>query len=144
MHKKQTKYPELDRWFNEGLFVRRQFNGEHFSVGRQMWYVNRLRDQYMSNNGVGCIWGFGKTSGTSEIPFIEKSGWMRAKILDGFKYIPDPDMRDVMRAMILSDSKPLPSAHDISRWHGFAWEQFKYDFALGLFYMHNAKVGLRV
>lgn len=144
MKKKQTKYPELDRWFNEGLFVRRQFNGQSFPVSQQLWYVNRLRDRYLSNNGVGCIWDFGKCGGGSDVPFIEKTGWMRAKILDGFKHVPNADLRDIMCTMILCEQKPLPSAHEIARWAGFAWEQFKYDFALGLYEMNKAKVGIRV
>lgn len=144
MKKKQTKYPELDCWFNEGLFVRRQFNGQSFPVSQQLWYVNRLRDRYLSNNGVGCIWDFGKCGGGSDVPFIEKTGWMRAKILDGFKHVPNTDLRDIMCAMILCEQKPLPSAHEIARLYGFAWEQFKYDFAVGLYEMNKAKVGIRV
>lgn len=142
--KKYTKYPELDLWFNEGLFVRRQFNGQHFSVAQQLWYVNRLRDRYLTNSGVGCIWDFGKASGGSDIPFIEKAGWMRAKVLDGFKHVPCTELQPIFRAMILCDNKRLPSAHDVARWSGFAWEQFKYEFALGLFEMNKAKVGIHV
>lgn len=142
--KRFTKYPELDGWFNEGLFVRRQFNSERFSVAQQLWYVNRLRDVYLTHDGVGCIWDFGKAGGGGDIPFIEKTGWMRAKVVDGFKHIPNTELRTIMCAMILCKNKPLPSAHDIANWSGFAWEQFKYDFAQGLFEMMKAKVGIRV
>ena len=142
--KKYTKYPELDGWFNEGLFVRRQFAGERFSVAQQLWYVNRLRERYLTNDGVGCIWDFGKAGGGSDAPFIEKSGWMRAKIVDGFKYINNEDIRPILVSMILCDAKPLPSAHEIARWSGYAWEQFKFEFALALNEMLTAKVGIRV
>lgn len=142
--KRHTKYPELDRWFNEGLFVRRQFVGEKFSVGIQLWYVNRLRELYLTHNGIGCLWKTDKTSSGSPLPMLERIGWVRAKIRDGFKYVSNPDIRDIMCAMVLCEAKPLPSAHEISRVYGFAWEQFKYEFALGLYEMHNAKVGINV
>ena len=142
--KRFTKYPELDGWFNEGLFVRRQFNGQHYSVAQQLWYVNRLRDRYFSNNGVGCIWSLGKVSGNADVPYIEKMGWLRGNVVDGFKHVPNTDVRDVMRAMVLCDANPLPKAHDIANVYGFAWEQFKYEFALGLYEMQKKKVGLRV
>lgn len=142
--KKHTKYPELDRWFNEGLFVRRQFSGHSFPVSQQLWYVNRLRDVYLTHDGVGCIWDFGKAGGGNNAPYIERMGWLHAKVVDGFKHVPNPEIRDIMRAMILCEQKPLPNAHEIARIYGFAWEQFKYDFAHGLYEMNKAKVGMRV
>lgn len=143
--KRHTKYPELDRWFNEGLFVRRQFAGEPFSVSQQLWYVNRLRDVYLTKDGVGCIWDFGKTSGGGDnAPFIERVGWMRAKVITGFKHISDDKMRAILRAMVLCERKPLPSAHEIARKYGYAWEQFKYEFSYGLYEMNKQKVGMHV
>lgn len=142
--KKYTKYPELDRWFNEGLFVRRQFAGEPFSVSQQLWYVNRLRDVYLTRDGVGCIWDFGNAGGGNAAPFIERVGWMRAKVATGFNHIENDKMRDIMRAMVLCEQRPLPSAHEIARVYGFAWEQFKYEFSLGLYEMNKQKVGMNV
>lgn len=141
---KYVKYPELQGWYKEGLFQRRQFGGEYWSVGKQMWYVNKLREIYFANNGMGCIWNVGNVGRGMDIPFTERSGWIKAKIKDGFKHISNPDMRYPMMAMILTGVHPLPKAHDISDECLFAWEQFKYDFAKGLMELHEAKVGYNV
>lgn len=144
MREKQTKYPELDRWFNERLFTRRQFDGEFFGVGAQLWYVNRLRERYLLNSGVGGLWKMDKTSNGMSVPMIERTGWVRAQILQGFNRVPNPDMRPIMRAMITCEAMPLPSAREIARAYGFAWEQFRYDFVQGLYEMYKAKVGIHV
>lgn len=142
--KRHTKYPELDRWFNEGLFTRRQFGGEQFGVGLQLWYVNRLRERYLLNSGVGGLWKMDRTSAGAPVSALERTGWIHAKIIHGFNNIPNNEIREIMRAMVLCESKPLPSAREIARVYGFAWEQFKYDFAQGLYEMHKAKVGIHV
>lgn len=140
--KERTKYPELQGWFKEGLFVRRQFGGKQWSVGKQMWYVNHLRELFLTVNEVGCIWNIGKVSGGSGIPAMERHGWLYASIFHGFDYIQPADLRAPMRALILAECNPLPSAREVARYSGWAWEQFKYDFAMGLFYMYTAKVGM--
>lgn len=141
--KRQIKYPDLQPWFKEGLFVRRNFNGVYFSVGKQMWYVNKLRTEFFTHDGVGCIWNLGQVSGGGDgFSSMERNGWKKAKILDGFNYVHPRELRDPMRAMILSDIDMLPKAHDIAQYSDFAWEQFKYDFARGLFDMLSNKVGL--
>lgn len=141
---KYAKYPELTGWFKEGLFQRRQINGEYWSAGRQAWYVNKLREKYFANGGVGCIWNVGNVGRGSDVPYIEKCGWVKAKIRNGFDSIDNKDMRFPMIAMILTDLQPLPKAHDIAKECGFAWEQFKYEFAKGLFEMYKQKVGIYV
>lgn len=141
---KYIKYPELQIWFKEGLFQKRQMCGDKWTVGMQLWYVNKLREKYFANSGMGCIWNVGNVGRGSDVPFIEKCSWVKAKIKDGFKYIENKDMRIPMMAMILTDLQPLPKAHDISDECGFAWEQFKYEFSKGLFEMYKRKVGIYV
>lgn len=141
---KYIKYPELQGWFKEGLFQKRQINGEKWTVGIQLWYVNKLRERYFANMGVGCIWNIGNVSGGGEIPYIEKCGWIKAKIRHGFNEIENKDMRMVLMAMLLTNVLPLPKAHDVSDECAMAWEQFKYEFAKGLFELYKAKVGIHV
>lgn len=140
----ENRYPEFQGWFKERLFARRQFNGEIWSIGRQMWYVSKLRDKFFAANGERSTWNVGNVGRGADVPFVEKSGWIRAKIKDGFKYIENPDMRIPMMAMILTSVQPLPKAHDISNECDMAWEQFKYEFAKGLFEMYKQKVGIYV
>ncbi len=139
-----VKYPDLTGWFKEGLFQKRQIKGEKWTAGMQMWYVNKLREKYLANGGVGCIWNVGNIGTGADVPYIEKCGWVKAKIKDGFKHIGNPDMRLPMMAMLLTSLQPLPKAHDIAEECGFAWEQFKYDFAKGLYEMYERKVGIYV
>lgn len=139
-----VKYPELQGWFKEGLFQKRQFAGEKWTVGMQMWYVNKLREKYFANGGVGCIWNVGNIGGGADVPFIEKCGWVKAKIRHGFNEISNKDMRMPVMAMLLTDLNPLPKAHDISDECSMAWEQFKFEFAKGLFEMYQKKVGIYV
>lgn len=141
MAKHETRYPELQGWWKERLFQRRQFGGHYFSIGKQEWYVSKLRGVYFGDDGPDPYVGV-KFTGQS-IPSGEIIGWRRAKIRDGFNYVRHRDLRDPMRAMILSDELPLPSAHLIAQQCGYAWEQFAHDFAEGLFDMYLAKVGLR-
>ena len=140
-----VKYPELQGWFKEGLFQKRQICGEKWTVGMQMWYVNKLREKYFANGGVGCIWNVGNVGrGGGDVPYIEKCGWVKAKIRTGFDYVDNKDMRMPMMAMLLTDLQPLPKAHEISDACSMAWEQFKYEFAKGLFEMYQKKVGIYV
>lgn len=141
---KYVKYPELTVWFKEGLFQKRQINGECWSVGMQMWYVNKLREKYFASGGVGCIWNVGNVGRGGDVPYIEKCGWVKAKIKHGFNQVENVDMRFPMMAMILTSVQPLPKAHDISDECSMAWEQFKYEFSKGLFEMYKAKVGFYV
>lgn len=138
------KYPEFEGWFKEGLFVRRQFGGDNWSVGRQMWFITKLRNAYFMNSGVGCIWNIGKIGGMNDAPYIEKCGWIKAKIKNGFRHIKNPDMRLPMMAMLLTSLRPLPKAHDISDECNIAWEQFKFEFAKGLYELYKARVGTDV
>lgn len=140
-----VRYPELSGWFKERLFQRRQFDGELWTAGHQAWYVNKLREKYFAANGQRCIWNVGNVGrGTAEVPMVEKCGWIRATIKRGFNIVQDPTLRAVMMAMILSDAKPLPKAHDLTDRCGLNWEQFKYDFARALYDMYKQKVGLYV
>lgn len=135
-----VKYPELQGWFKEGLFVRRQIVGQKWPVGLQMWYVNHLRELWLTNQGVGCIWNFDRIPGGDGTPAMERAAWRHGMIYHGFDHIEPADLRDPMRAMILADE--LPKAHDVARYSGWAWEQFKHDFSIGLWSMYNAEVGL--
>lgn len=141
---KYERYQELTGWFKEGLFQRRQINGDYWSAGNQAWYVNKLREKYFAADGQRCIWNVGNVGRGADAPFVEKSGWIRAKIKDGFKHIENKDMRIPMMAMILTSTKPLPSAHEVAKECGFAWEQFKYEFSKGLYEMYKAKEGIYV
>ena len=141
MSKHETRYPDLQLWWKERLFQRRTFSGEYFSIGKQEWYVAKLRGIYFGDDGPDPYVGV-KLQGPS-IPQTEVLGWRRAKLRDGFGYIRHKELRAPMMAMILSDAMPLPSAHLIARQCGMRWEQFAHDFAEGLFDMYKAKVGLR-
>lgn len=141
MATRKTKYPDLQRWWEERLFRRRQFNGEQFSVGRQEWYISRLRGVYFGDFGRDPYVGV-KFSGPG-IPFVEAQGWRKAKIRDGFGYVHIRDMRAPMMALLLAECTPLPSARDVARQCDMAWEQFANDFVEGLFDMYKAGVGLR-
>lgn len=141
MATRKTKYPDLQRWWEERLFRRRQFNGEQFSVGRQEWYISRLRGVYFGDYGKDPYVGV-KFSGPG-IPFVEVQGWRKAKIRDGFGYVHIRDMRVPMMALLLAECTPLPSARDMARQCNMAWEQFANDFVEGLFDMYKAGVGLR-
>ncbi len=138
------KYPELQGWFKEGLFQRRQINGDYWSAGHQAWYVNKLRDKYFAYNGERCIWNVGNVGRGADVPFVEKAGWVKAMIRNGFDKIENKDMRMPMMAMLLTTLKPLPKARDVALECGFAWEQFKHEFAKGLYEMYKAKVGIYV
>lgn len=141
MAARKTKYPDLQRWWEERLFRRRQFNGEQFSVGRQEWYISRLRGVYFGDFGKDPYVGV-KFSGPG-IPFVESQGWRKAKIRDGFGYVHIRDMRAPMMALLLAECTPLPSARVVARQCDMAWEQFANDFVEGLFDMYKAGVGLR-
>lgn len=141
MATRKTKYPDLQRWWEERLFRRRQFNGEQFSVGRQEWYISRLRGVYFGDFGKDPYVGV-KFSGPG-IPFVESQGWRKAKIRDGFGYVHIRDMRAPMMALLLAECTPLPSARDVARQCDMSWEQFANDFVEGLFDMYKAGVGLR-
>lgn len=141
MAKRTTKYPDLQRWWDERLFRRRQFHGDKFSVGKQMWYISQLRGMYFGDVGPDPYVGV-KFSGAG-IPFVESQGWRRAKIRDGFRYAHLVDMRVPMMALLLAECQPLPSARDMARQCDMAWEQFANDFVECLFDMYRAKVGIR-
>ncbi len=141
MAARKTKYPDLQRWWDERLFRRRQFNGEQFSVGRQEWYISRIRAVYFGDFGRDPYVGV-KFSGPST-PYAEVQGWRKAKIRDGFGYVHIRDMRAPMMALLLAECTPLPSARDVARQCDMAWEQFANDFVEGLFDMFKAGVGLR-
>lgn len=141
MAQRATKYPELQRWWDEGLFRRRQFRRMDFSIGKQQWYISQLRGVYFGDNRSDPYIGV-KFTGPG-IPFVEVQGWRKAKIRDGFAYIHNRDMRFPMMALVLAETLPLPSARETARIYGFAWEQFASDFAEGLFEMYQARVGLR-
>lgn len=141
MTKRKTKYPDLERWWQERLLRRRQFSGEQFSIARQQWYITRLRSIYFGDFGTDPYVGV-KFSGPS-IPYIESQGWRKAKVRDGFGYVHIRDMREPMMALLLAECNPLPSARDMARQCNMAWEQFANDFVEGLFDMYKAKVGLR-
>lgn len=138
---KYIKYPEFEGWFKEGLFKKRQINGELWTVGRQMWYMNKVREKYFAGE-VGCIWNIGKVGGCGDIPTLERNGWLKAQIKNGFKHVSNVDMRIPIMAMVLCSLQPFPKAHEISDECGFAWEQFKYEFAKGLFELYKARVGI--
>lgn len=139
-----TRYPELSGWFKEGLFQRRQIGGELWTAGHQAWYVNKLREKFFAANGERCVWNVGNVGRGADVPFVEKCGWIRAKIKNGFNKIENKDMRLPMMTMILTSVQPLPKAHDIANECGFAWEQFKYEFSKGLYDMYKAKEGIYV
>lgn len=141
MAKHETRYPEFQGWWKERLFRRRTISGEYFGIGKQEWYIAKLRGLYFGDDGPDPFVGV-KMQGPS-VPQVEVQGWRRAKIRDGFGYIRHKDMRAPMMAMILSEALPLPNAHDIARQCNMAWEQFVYDFAEGLYDMLKAKVGFR-
>lgn len=139
MAKHETRYPEFQGWWKERLFRRRTISGEYFGIGKQEWYIAKLRGLYFGDDGPDPFVGV-KLQGPS-IPQLEVQGWRKARLRDGFNYIHHRHMRDAMRAMILTED--LPKAHDIAEQIGMAWEQFVWDFAEGLFDMYKAKVGFR-
>ena len=136
----KSRYPELDIWWHEKLFVRRQFAGESFGVGRQQWYVTRIREVYF--DGGKQSQDLNNIRGGNSIPYIESQGWRKAKIIDGFRYVHNKKMRVIMRAMILNDTheQALPSAHDVARKTDYRWPQFVADFGEGLWEMFDAGV----
>ena len=139
MAKHETRYPEFQGWWKERLFRRRTISGEYFGIGKQEWYIAKLRGLYFGDDGPDPFVGV-KMQGPS-IPQLEVQGWRKARLRDGFNYIHHRHMRDAMRAMILTED--LPKAHDISDQIGMAWEQFVWDFGESLFDMYKAKVGFR-
>ena len=141
MAKHETRYPDFQGWWKERLFQRRWFGGKYFSIGKQEWYVAKLRGVYFGDDGPDPYVGV-KFTGQS-VPRNEIIGWRKAKIIDGFNYVRHKHMRDPMRALILSDEQPLPSARKMARQCGMRWEQFARDFAEGLNDMLQAKVGFR-
>ena len=76
-------------------------------------------------------------------PFVESQGWRRAKIRDGVRDAHRADRRGPMRAVLLAECHPVPSARDMARQCNMAWEQFANDFVECLFDMYQAKVGIR-
>lgn len=139
MAKHESRYPEFQIWWKERLFRRRTISGEYFGVGKQEWYIAKLRGLYFGDDGPDPFVGV-KMQGPS-VPQVECQGWRRAKIRDGFGYIRHKDMRLPMMALILSEDMPLPSAHAMARRCGMKWEQFVWDFGEGLYDMLQAKVG---
>lgn len=135
----KSRYPELDIWWHERLFVRRQFHGDSFGVGRQQWYITRIREMYF-DGGQGQ--NLNRSSGGPSIPYVESQGWRKAKIIDGFRYVHNKDIRGIMAGMILNDTKEqaLPSARAVAKSNGYRWPQFVQDFTEGLWEMYNAGV----
>lgn len=135
----KSRYPELDIWWHERLFVRRQFRGESFGVGRQQWYITRIREVYF-DGGQGR--DLNRCSGGPSIPYVESQGWRKAKIIDGFRYMHNKELRGIMAAMILDDTKDqaLPSARAVAKKNGYCWPQFVAEFGEGLWEMYDAGV----
>lgn len=141
MSRHETRFPDFQLWWRERLFIRRTINGRYFSIGKQEWYVAKLRGVYFGDDKPDPYIGVKFQSPTH--PVAEIIGVRRALIRDGFRYIHNRDMRDPMMALLLSDENPLPSARYMARVCNMAWEQFVYDFGEGLFEMYSARVGLR-
>ena len=135
----KSRYPELDIWWHERLFVRRQFMGESFGIGRQQWYITHIRDIYFNGN-LGQ--DLNRCIGGPSIPYVESQGWRKAKIVDGFRYIHKREMRKIMLAMILNDTpeQALPSARAVAKANGYRWPQFVADFGEALWNMYDAGV----
>lgn len=141
MAKHEVRFPDLQLWWKERLFQRRTINGHYFSIGKQEWYVTKLRGVYFGDGKPDPYIGVKFQSQT--YPAAEVIGVRRALIRDGFRYIHNRDMRLPMMALLLSDAQPLPSAREMARVCNMAWEQFVADFGEGLFEMYSAKVGIR-
>lgn len=141
MARHETQYPDLQGWWKERLFRRQTIQGKYFSIGKQEWYVTKLRGAYFGDDGPDPY--VGVKFGGQSLPVAEVVGFRRAKIRDGFRYIHNKDMRRPMMYLILSDAKPLPNAHEVARIYNMRWEQFVRDFAEGLKEMYENKVGLR-
>lgn len=140
MARHETRFPDLQIWWHERLFRRRTIGGQYFSIGKQEWYVSKIRGVYFGDTGADPYIGV-KFQGPGT-PYIEVQGFRRAKIRDGFRYIHNHEMREPMMRLLLSDAQPLPSARQVARAYGMAWEQFVIDFAVGLHDMYLARVGL--